>query len=200
MRKTIDNLFFGKNSGFSALLVLAVLSFIILGCKLGGRNSNPGVSNNSSTNSNSSSPTPTPTATPKPEYKKADASKKEMPSDAELQEMTKKTLLDFNESLQNEDFTEFYSTICKPWKNQTDPEKMKVTFQDFINKKIDISSISSLDADFSPEPVIEKEIGYNTLKLSGTYPTSRRTEFTLNYIPEGKAWKLSKIEVRTYNR
>ena len=58
--------------------------------------------------------------------------------------------------------------------------------------------ISDLEADFSPEPAIGREVGFKTLKLSGKYPTSPNvTKFELNYIPEGKEWKLSKIEVDT---
>ena len=200
MRKTIDNLFFGNNSAFSALTVLAVLCFIVIGCNLGRKNNNPVVSNttNTTTTSNVSS-TPVTVETPKPSYKKADASKKEMPTDAELQDIAKTTLLDFNEAVQDGDFTDFYEKICKPWKKQTDAEKLKETFKGFVDKKISISNISPVDAEFSPEPSIEKEIGYNTLKLAGSYPTSpRKTMFTLHYIPEGKEWKLSKIEVNTY--
>ena len=133
-----------------------------------------------------------------PSYEKADASKAEMPSDEELQDIVKTTLMDFNKGVQDEDFSDFYSKISKPWKKQTSADDMKATFQGFIDKNIDISDIESLDATFSPDPKIEKNLGYQTLMLEGKYPTSpNSTKFVLNYIPEGKDWKLSMIRVNT---
>jgi hypothetical protein len=134
----------------------------------------------------------------KPSYEKSDASKGEMPSDEELQDIVKTTLMDFAEAVKDEDFSDFYDNISKPWKKETSAEALKTTFQGFIDRKIDISDIDPLEATFSTDPVIEKDLGYKTLKLDGKYPTTpNSTKFNLHYIPEGKVWKLSSIRVNT---
>lgn len=198
MKNLINKICFGKNAGVTFLIVLGILSLFVLGCRGLGRNSG----SNSSTPTNIST-TPdvvnsTPKSTPKPSFVKSDASKSEMPSDEELQEITKTALLDFDKAVEDEDFTDFYDTIAAPWKKQTSPSELKTTFQGFIDKNVRISKIGSMNASFSPDPVIEKELGYKTLKLKGNYPTSpNSTKFVLNFIPDKKNWKLSRIEVDT---
>lgn len=182
-----------NQSKLNLLIVLSFFIFVGLGCPSFGKKDKVDVNI-----ANSSAPATSPASTPKPTFTKADASKREMPSDAELQEITKETLLEFNEGVQSADFSDFYSSISRAWQRQTSAEKLKNSFQVFIDKNIDISGIRSKDAAFSPAPVIEKELGYNTLKLQGRYPTSPNpTKFVLHYIPEGKDWKLSRIEVDT---
>ncbi|MGH7782937.1 MAG: hypothetical protein ACREO5_03725, partial [Candidatus Binatia bacterium] len=129
---------------------------------------------------------------------KSDASKGEVPGDDELQAMTKETLLDFNSAVQKGDFTDFYSHISKEWQKQTSPDSMKTTFQGFIDKSIDITNIGKLEAEYSPSPTVGREVGFKTLMLQGKYSTSPQlTKFELNYIANGKDWKLSKIVVDT---
>lgn len=200
MNRISRKLIFGRDNILSGLIAFCIVSLIALGCTC-GKNfdfANIGKESNSSNTIISTSDSPT---TTKPTYKKSDASKGEMPSDAELQDMVKTTLLDFNSAVQQEDFSTFYSNICKPWQKQTTAEGLKTTFQGFIDKDISIASISSLDADFSPAPEIGREVGFKTLKLAGKYATSPNvTKFELNYIPDGKDWKLSKIVVDTTSK
>lgn len=196
MKSLINSLFFGRDTRLSGAIALSVVLLVLLGCTC-GKNfdlSNMG-SNSSSTNSSSSDDTPSKT---KPTFTKADASKGELPSNAELQDMVKTTLLDFDSAIQKEDFSDFYAHICKPWQSQTSPEKLKTSFQPFIDKHISITPIKSLDAEFSPDPEVGREVGFKTLMLQGKYDTSPNlTKFEINYIPEGKEWKLSKIVVDT---
>lgn len=127
---------------------------------------------------------------------KADASKKEVPSEAEAQEMARATLLEFNKAIKNEDFTDFYDTISKTWQKEITPEKFKEAFSSFIKKEVDISGISSEDASFISPPAVSKEQGFDTLTLDGEYDTKpSKTKFELKYIPEGDEWKLSRIRV-----
>jgi hypothetical protein len=206
MRNLLLSLINGRSNKISGLFALAIVALIALGCTC-GKNfdlGNLGKENTNSTHTASNTSDDdddTPPTKTKPSFTKADASKGEMPSDTELQDMAKTTLLDFDEAVSKEDFTEFYSTICKPWQKQTSPENMKTSFQGFIDKGIRINSIGSLDADFSPTPSIGREVGFKTLKVEGKYDTSpNKTKFELNYIPEGKEWKLSKIVVDTTQR
>lgn len=130
--------------------------------------------------------------------KKADASKTEIPEDAELQQMAKRDLLAFNDAVQQGDFAGFHSKISRLWQKQTTPERFNQAFGQFIEKKIDISDINSETAEFSPAPYIEKEGSLKKLIVEGKYPTyAPPVKFILKYIPEGKEWKLFGIEVDT---
>jgi hypothetical protein len=196
MKKLVNEILFGKNSMVSGIIAIAIISAIGLGCFC-NKDKFEGFSNSGSTTpspSASASPSPSPTKS----VEKSDASKGKLPSDDELQSIVKTTLLDFNDAVQKGDFTDFYDKICKPWKKQTSVEKLETSFRNFIDKKVNIGTISSQKAEFSPSPVVERELGYQTLKLQGKYPTKPNyTKFELNYIPEGKDWKLSKIQVDT---
>lgn len=194
MKNSIKKMIYGKNANMSLLAVFGLLAFVVLGCgNFGKKDTNIGTITNTAT------PAPSaPASTPKPSFVKADASKSEMPSDEELQEMAKKTLLAFDEAVGDADFADFHESLSKEWKKQTTSDELKTSFQGFIDKDIRIGKISTMDATFSPDPVIEKEIGFKTLKLKGRYPTSpNSTKFLLHYIPNGKDWKLSRIEVDT---
>lgn len=130
--------------------------------------------------------------------KKADASKAEIPADDELQYMAKTTLLDFNDAIQQADFTNFHRKIAKAWQKQVTPEQFKQGFNDFIVKKVEISEIKQMDANFTSSPKIDKSRGLKELVVEGRYDTSPLpTKFKLNYVPEGKEWKLYGIEVNT---
>lgn len=194
MKKLVSEILFGRNSMVSGTIALLIISAIGLGCfcnkdKIG-----------SLTNSGSTSPTPASSPSPSAtkSYTKADASKAEIPSEDELQDMVKRTLLDFNAALQKEDFTDFHSTISKVWQKQTTPEKMKSNFQSFIDGEADLSSISSMKANFTSPAEITKSTGVKTLETKGDYPTSPNpSTFELKYIAEGKEWKLIGLNVRT---
>jgi hypothetical protein len=195
MKKLVNETLFGKNSMLSGIIALVMISAIGLGCFC-NKDKFESLSNTAS------SPSPTATSSPSPSptrsIEKTDASKGKVPSDDELQEIVRTTLLDFNSAVQKADFTDFYEKLCRPWKKQTSVEKLETTFRAFIDKKVDIGKISSEKAAFSPSPVVERELGYQTLKLQGKYPTKPNyVKFELNYIPEGKDWKLSKIQVDT---
>lgn len=121
-----------------------------------------------------------------------------MPSASKLQEMTKTVLLDFNDAVQDADFSDFYSKICAPWQKQITAKEMEEVFKGFIDKKIDISNIKPLDAVFSAKPEIRTELGYKTLVLQGHYATTpNKVKFLLHFIDDNGEWKLSRIEVST---
>ena len=193
MKKLINEIIFGKNSMVSGIIALLVVSAIGLGCFC-NKDKYQGLTNSGSptTPSPAASPSPSPTKS----YKKADASKAELPSDDEMQDMVRRTLLDFNDALQKEDFTDFHKTISKVWQKQVTPDKFKESFQDFIDGNADLSSISSMNANFTSPNAITTSTGVKTLETRGDYPTTgRKTEFELKYIPEGKEWKLIFLKV-----
>ncbi len=195
MKKAVNEILFGKNSMVSGLIALAVISAIGLGCVCPGKDKIDGLTNSGSTSSPSPDASPSPSATKS--YTKADASKAEVPSDEEMQDMVKKTLLDFNDALQKEDFTDFHKTISKVWQKQITPDKFKESFKMFIDGDTDLSPIKSMTANFTTAPAITKSGGAKTLEAIGEYQTAPRlTTFDLKYIPEGKEWKLIGIELK----
>jgi hypothetical protein len=202
MKRSLESIFIGSDGKTSGIIALAVIALIALGCTCGEGFDLGKLAENTSTNSDSPISEGTPSNDRRSDAtRQADASKGELPDDDELQSMVKTTLLEFNDAIQSEDFTEFYGNICEPWKKQTTPEKLKTSFQKFIDTGISIASIDPLTAEFSPQPSVGREIGYRTLKVSGRYLTKpMMTKFELNYIPEGKQWKLSKIVVDTTQR
>ena len=197
MKKLVNEILFGKNSMVSGMLALAIISAIGLGCFCNkekfGELTNTG-STSSPSPSSSASPSASPSATKS--YTKADASKGEVPSDDEMQDMVKRTLLDFNDALQKEDFTDFHKSVSKVWQKQITPDKFKESFKTFIDGDTDLSPIKSMTANFTSKPEITRSTGTRTLEAKGDYPTSpKNTEFELKYIPEGKEWKLIGIQV-----
>ena len=74
----------------------------------------------------------------------AHAADPKIPSEVELKAMTLESLLDFNKSVQADDFEILYDSISKLWQDQTSPEKLKALFQTFVDKKIDISPIKKV--------------------------------------------------------
>lgn len=195
MKKLLNEILFGKNSMVSGMIALSVISAIGLGCFC-NKDKFEGLSNSGTT----TSPSPAASASPSPEatkaYTKADASKSEIPSDDEMQDIVKKTMLDFNDALQKEDFTDFHKTVSKVWQKQITPDKFKESFKTFIDGDTDFGSIRSMKANFTSPPEITKSTGAKTLEAKGDYSTSpKNTEFELKYIPEGKEWKLIGIQV-----
>lgn len=200
MKKFALDLFFGRDNRVSGVIAFTIIGLIVLGCTC-NKDFNLGTNNasNSGTFANtSSSPAVNTASTPKTDVKDADASTGKMPSDEQLQEMARETVLDFNDAIQSEDFTAFHSKISKPFQKQASPERFKQVFAEFLNNNIDFKEVEDLTAEFSPAPALGKESGYNVLSLNGSYATTpRRTKFELKYIPEGKEWKLIFIRIST---
>ncbi len=195
MKKLFNLLVFKNNTMVNGTIALAIVAMIGLGCFCNKDKWNLS-KDNKDTPTPSSSSTPQPSATK--EYKKADASKLEIPSDDELQDMSKKTLLEWNDAIQSADFTDFHRSISKFWAKQTNPDKMKSSFQNLIDGGADISEIKSMKADFKRAGEIEREGSLKKLMIEGSYDTSGiKTDFELQYIPEGKEWKLFGIRVYT---
>ncbi len=195
MQQLVAKLLFGKNAKFSGVIALAIVAAVALGCtcakELGnlGKNDNSPTSNTSDNRSDSKSST---------QGSKPDASDGLIPPPVDqLQYLVRETMLDFNDAIADEDFSDFHAKICKPWQKQVTPDGMKDMFRQFIDGKASFGEIRDMDASFTTQK-IKKDGQYKVLEVNGEYPTSpRTTTFQLNYLAEGKDWKLSKIRVET---
>jgi hypothetical protein len=197
MKNTLRQIIWGKDKRFNGLIALGIVTLIVLGCncnklaELGQKDTNSTTPTNTFTPTNTTAPTPS-----SPTYTKADASKKQIPSDAEMQDMIKTTLLDFNSAVQSEDFTAFHAKSSKALQKTANPAKMKQTFQLFIDGEMDISSISSMTTTITTPAKLESRSGYNIISVAGKYPTyGVETTYDLQYVGEGKDWKLLLIKV-----
>ena len=122
----------------------------------------------------------------------------EVPSNEKLQSLVKKTLMDFNEAIQSDDFSDFHDTLSEPFQEQASAEKLAGVFHEFVEKKMDFSTAKNLTATFNPAPDVSKQGSYKVLHTKGYFPTSpRKTNFEFKYIDEDGEWKLSSIDINT---
>lgn len=155
-----------------------------------------GGSSTSSTDTKKSVSDSIPTKDSPNSSEKADASLGEIPEGDERQELVQTTLVQFNDAIQADDFTDFFPTVSKLWQRESSPAKLKETFQLFIDRKIDIGEVRTMAANFTTKPRIDESKGFKELILEGNYDTSPNpTRFKLKYTPEGKNWKLTGISV-----
>jgi hypothetical protein len=141
------------------------------------------------------------TTTTDDEPNKTSSSDADIPPDAELQELARKSVLDFNEGIQNDDFSDFHSTLSKPFQKDASPEKLAGVFHEFVEAKVNFNEIEDLKAKFTSAPAISSVGKYDMLQLKGQYPTTpRKTNFDLKYIFEDGEWKLASININTKNQ
>ncbi len=203
MKNLLQNILMGKTNKLSVLLILTMLVTVGLACKFG-----------STTESESDKKaTPEQKAEDKSEDKnvndkskapitKADASKAGIPDDAELQQMSRTIVSDFNSAIQKEDFTDFRSSVAKPFQKQYTAESFKTNFQGFISRKTEFGKLfdeitdDEMTAAIDEGPKVESKMGYKVLMAKGSYSTYPKTKFEYEFIPEGKDWKLVKIIIK----
>ncbi len=201
MKKTLQNILFGKSTFTNGLIALAIMGSIVLGCTCNGEKFGDFGSkedSNSSEDINKDANVQESTTPEKKEITKSDASKGELPEDDELVAIIRETLLDFDKAVKSEDFTEFYNKSSEPFQESISPRRMKSKFQKFIDGKADISGIDDLEPDYETDPKISKQGKTSVLEVKGEFPTKPRpSKFELKYIPEGKDWKVISIQVFT---
>lgn len=196
MKNIISKIFLGKDDKFSALIAFGIVALIALGCSCGDTFDLANERKNKNTPLSNTFDEPDKKDTTK--GSKPDASDGLIPPPVDqLQYLVRETMLDFNDAIAKSDFTEFHSKICKPWQKQVTSDGMTDMFRQFIDGKASFGEIRDMDATFTTQK-IKKDGQFKILEVNGEYPTSpRTTTFQLNYLAEGKDWKLSKIRVET---
>jgi len=116
-----------------------------------------------------------------------------LPSKAEVERMVAESLLGFNDAVRSKNFVPFYGKLSELWKKQTTPERLQKTFQEFVDKGIDIGPIKNLTPHVSPSPALNDR---GVLQVAGRYPTQpSQVRFELEYAQERGHWKLFGISV-----
>lgn len=197
MRRLINELMLGKNNLLSGVIALGIVSAVAMGCTCGKNFDLGNLGKKDDTNRTVTNTDSTPEKATKADTL-SDEPRGDVPSEKEMEELTKQTLLDFNDAVQKGDFTDFHSKISKVWKKTAAPDKFNEGFKEFIDKKIDMSGVKDKNATFEPEPTVTKKSGYKVLTAKGKYDTSPLpVKFETEYLKEDGDWKLISIRVDT---
>lgn len=117
----------------------------------------------------------------------------EIPPEAKLKQLVKKTMLDFALAIKARDFTGFYHNISKVWQEQTTKEELFEIFKSFSDQNIDLTILQDLEPIFTAEAFLDED---GLLVLQGRYPTEPSVVyFEMDYIYEDSDWKLFGINV-----
>lgn len=82
------------------------------------------------------------------------------------------------------------------WQKLTDPVKMRSSFQSLIAMRADIGWIRDMPARLKAPPRIERQGKLKSLFVEGDYTANGgKVDFYLEFIPEGRRWKLYGIRI-----
>lgn len=190
MKRSVRNLFFGKDNTLSGTLAIAIIAFIALGCGCGKDFDLAKMMENANSNSsNASSDSPTST------------SDGDMPSRELIDAMVAETTADFNYAITTNDFSSMYQKASPTFQATYTEQEFKNAFKDFVDKKKMTGPILSkavaMDPEYSPEPSIRTQSGQEILVVKGKYATKPLPmTFEYEYINRDGDWKLLKLVVR----
>ena len=115
-----------------------------------------------------------------------------VPAENELERLALESLLSFREAVQAQDFTAFHATLADALKREAPPDRLRKSFHEFIDRKIDIAPIKAIKPVFKSSTVDER----GQLTVAGHYPTEPlQVRFRLTYVHERGGWKLVGIDV-----
>jgi hypothetical protein len=126
-----------------------------------------------------------------------------MPGPEELARLVNGTMAKFNTAIRTGDFHAFYGSVSQQWKDGqrmtgeaaagVTENMLKHHFQDFIDKKIDLSPLAGAPPVFDPPPLINQD---GLLDLYGHIDGPQfRVNFFLEYAYELPRWKLFGINL-----
>lgn len=118
-----------------------------------------------------------------------------LPSEREQKALVLKTLLAFNQAVQEKSFADFRrEQLSSKFREQFSLEKFTEAFQPFLDGGYDIANIADSDPVFEVKPAIDDD---GILLLQGYYPTRpNKVSFRLRYIHGSSGWKLLGINVK----
>ena len=116
-----------------------------------------------------------------------------IPNDEELKKLVKMNITRLSEAIKNNDFSNFYDHISILWQSQVTKDKLKSIFKKFIDNKVELSDLQSLEPILIQKPRLIEE---RTLQVKGIYKSNlRRTSFEMLFIFEKQNWKLIGINI-----
>ncbi len=128
---------------------------------------------------------------------KADAATSgEVPSEDELRPIVSETIKNFDNALQQGDFSDFYSTVSEMWQSQIAAADLDKAFASVAAKKNNYKLKTDAPPTFTSRPTLDED---DILEVNGAYPTTngKNVTFRLKYIKENGDWKLLGIRLNT---
>ncbi len=122
--------------------------------------------------------------------------KPKIPDQIELNQMAKEIIMALGNSINNKDFSEFYSIISYTWNKQTKPKELRKAFVSFEENNINLNDfVNQTEPIFDKVPVIDED---NLLVLNGYFPLQGiKLKFLMKFIYEHPKWKLIAINIKT---
>jgi hypothetical protein len=117
-----------------------------------------------------------------------------IPEGPDLKKLIVGTLLDFNAAVRNKNFAEFHAHGSAALQQADSPEKLQKSFSSFIDRRIDIGGVKSIEPVFQPAPAVDAG---GVLRLVGYFPGNPPLKFKLSYVRQGDEWKLYHIGLKT---
>ena len=203
MKNIIDRIIFGKANKLNGLIASVIIGLIVLGCTCNKDfKSNSGQDRSSNTSPTDKTTTPFGNDKDQNSLEKDNITKDsgfDILSNGQLQPLIRKTILDFADSVDDEDFNSFLSTCSTAFQREISTEKMETEFKVFLDKKNQFvpifRQVSSKEAIISESKVTMKD-GNNTLIANGTFKTSpSTTTFKFKFLLEDGIWRITAIEI-----
>src|SRR5262245_12844290 len=117
-----------------------------------------------------------------------------VPSERALEALVKTSLLSFNDANLTGNYTVFHAKLSKPFREQFSPDRLKESFKEFNDKRIDIDVVAAFRPTYTQPPSVD---GDGKLLVKGFFPTEPvRVNFELDFIPSDAEWKLVRIHVK----
>ncbi len=192
MKRTINEILFGRNAKFSGLIALAIVGLIALGCSC-GKDFNLSNLTNSSGGSNAGN---TEISTNTPSEKGSD----DAPSEANVEALVKDTTARFAEAVDSGDFSDIYDDASSDFQNTYTVDEMTTAFKSYTDKKSVVvpilKKVGPTAAEFTSPPSIRTEKGLNILVAKGKFPTKPyNVRFDYEYVMRSGDWKLLKLVI-----
>lgn len=122
------------------------------------------------------------------------AGAQEVPSAKVNQRLVLESMALFNDALQQQNFSDFYSQVSEAWQNQLTVGQLKQSFQPFIDAKVNLSDVQKMEPIFDAPPEINSD---GILFLKGHCEAKPyQIYFVFRYVYEFPYWKLYGMEVQ----
>jgi hypothetical protein len=121
-----------------------------------------------------------------------------LPPQAEIDRLVRTSLLDLNEALDDDDFTDFHASVAEVWRENTPVVVFKRVLQPFRETPVDLGAIAKGKPVFESPAKVRPD---GVLTADGKFlAPPHALDFWLHYVREdGKQWKLISLRIGLRN-
>ena len=116
----------------------------------------------------------------------------DIPSEDVAESMAKLWTTEFCKGVGSKDFTEFHGQLSPELQEKFPLEEFTKVFQEFIDRQIDLSWVSSVEAVFDRRPSLDSE---GVLSLVGHFPADPRVNFQFAFARIEEEWKPVRVNL-----